>query len=171
MASSEEIVRHELHERLTEVVGHHGAAYLMARVPPMEWDHLASKDDVADLKADMADMRTELKADMADMRTELKADMADMRTELKADMADLRTELKAEIADVRAGLGAEIKDLRKDTVHEFAMVRTEMTGVKHEILGAFRAELTAAIGTQARILVVQHVVLFLAFAGFALATR
>ncbi len=143
--SSEDMVRTELHERLTDVVGPHGAAYLMARVPPMEWDKIATKEDIADVRRDIVDVR--------------------------AEIGSVRSDLKAEIGSVRSELKAEIADLRKDTVHEFALVRSEMTGLKHEVIGAFRAELTAALGQQARILVVQHVLLFFAFAGFALATR
>lgn len=125
--SSEELVRSELHERLAEVVGAHGTAYLMARVAPMEWDKLATKEDLHAVRAELA-----------------------------ADIAETARELV---------------DLRRHTEHEFALVRIEMAALKHEVIGAFRAELTASLASQARILVVQHVVLFLAFAGFALATR
>ena len=62
--------------------------------------------DIAELRAEIADVRTELKADIAALRTELKADIADVRTEI----ADVRTELKADIADVRT----EVADLRED---------------------------------------------------------
>jgi septal ring factor EnvC (AmiA/AmiB activator) len=150
--SSEELVRSELHERLTDVVGPHPAAYLMARVPPMEWDKVATKEDVHAARAEIADEIHEVRGEIAEVRSEV--------AEVRREVAEVRTELKA-----------EIHDLRKDTVHEFAMVRTEMASLKHELQGSFRAELTAALGQQARILVVQHVLLFLAFAGFALATR
>jgi hypothetical protein len=35
----------------------------------------------------------QMRADMADMRSELKSDIADMRSELKSDMADLRSDM------------------------------------------------------------------------------
>ena len=58
-------------------------------------DSVATKADIAELRADMAALRTELKGDIAELRTELKGDMAELRTELKGDMAGLRTEIQA----------------------------------------------------------------------------
>ena len=54
-------------------------------------DSVATKADIAELRADMAALRTELKGDIAELRTELKGDMAELRT----DMAGLRTEIQA----------------------------------------------------------------------------
>ena len=58
-------------------------------------DSVATKADIAELRADMAALRTELKGDIAELRTELKGDIAELRTELKGDMAGLRTEIQA----------------------------------------------------------------------------
>jgi ribosomal protein L29 len=60
----------------------------------------ATKADIAEVKTEIADLRTELKTEIADLRTELKAEIADLRTETKADNARLRNdmvELKAEL--------------------------------------------------------------------------
>ena len=54
-------------------------------------DSVATKADIAELRADMAALRTELKGDIAELRTELKGDIAGLRT----DMAGLRTEIRA----------------------------------------------------------------------------
>ena len=43
-------------------------------------DSVATKADIAELRADMAALRTELKGDMAELRT----DMAGLRTEIQA---------------------------------------------------------------------------------------
>ena len=53
-----------------------------------------SLSEVSDLatKADLAGLRAELKADMAELRSELKADMG----ELRAGMAGLRAEVRGE---------------------------------------------------------------------------
>ena len=47
-------------------------------------DSVATKADIAELRADMAALRTELKGDIAELRTELKGDMAGLRTEIQA---------------------------------------------------------------------------------------
>ncbi len=54
-------------------------------------DSVATKTDIAELRAEMAALRTELKGDLAELRTELKGDIAGLRT----DMAGLRTEIQA----------------------------------------------------------------------------
>jgi F0F1-type ATP synthase membrane subunit b/b' len=65
---------------------------------------LATKADLAELRTEIAELKTELKTEIAELRTELKAEIAELRTELKAEIAGLRTELKAEIAAVRTEL-------------------------------------------------------------------
>jgi hypothetical protein len=57
------------------------------------------------------------------------------------------------------------------TKYDLALVRTEMTALKDELLAAFRGELTAAITGQTRTLTYQSVSLFIAFALFAWAMR
>jgi len=46
------------------------------------------------------------KLDIAGLRAELKQDIAELRTELKQDIAELRTELKQGIAGVRVEMAA-----------------------------------------------------------------
>ena len=65
-------------------------------------ENVATKTDIAEVRSDMATLRSELKTEMADLRSELKTEMAELRVELKTDMAVLRTELKTEIADLRS---------------------------------------------------------------------
>ena len=82
----------------------------MAHLPPVTWQEVVTKTDLrvelnvvtsvlrgemAELRTEMADLRTELRTEMADLRTEVRTGAASLRTE----MADLRTELRTEIAD------------------------------------------------------------------------
>ena len=61
------------------------------------YDHLASKADVAKVETQIADLRAELKGDIAGLRTELKGNIAKVETQI----ADLRAELKGDIAGLR----------------------------------------------------------------------
>ena len=63
-------------------------------------DTVATKLDVAGLRADTADLRTELKTEIAALRI----DMADLRTELKTEIAALRVELKTDIANLKVDM-------------------------------------------------------------------
>jgi ribosomal protein L29 len=96
--------RMELHRRLSEVIGDEGADTLMAHLPPVTWQDVATKQDVgslgSNLRAEMADLRTELKTEMADLRTDLKTEMADLRTDLtglRGELATSGTRLEARI--------------------------------------------------------------------------
>ncbi len=53
-------------------------------------------------KADMAELKAELKADIA----EVKADMAELKAELKADMAELETRLTTDMAGLRVDMAS-----------------------------------------------------------------
>ena len=54
--------------------------------------NVATKADVAELRAEIGELRTASKADVAELRSELKADILELRSELKADILDLRSE-------------------------------------------------------------------------------
>ncbi len=77
-------------------------------------DNVATKADIAELRADIAELRAEGKADIAALRTEGKTDSAELRTGVKADIAALRTEVKADIAALRTEVKADIAALRTE---------------------------------------------------------
>ncbi len=72
-------------------------------------DTLATKTDIAEVKAEIADLRSEMKTEIAEVRAEI----ADLRTELKSDIARLENDI--------------------------AQVRTEMQQMKAELLKWFIA--------------------------------
>ncbi|MDD9819549.1 MAG: hypothetical protein OXR07_01560 [Nitrospira sp.] len=55
--------------------------------------NLATKDDLAVLRADMNTLRTEMKGDMNTLRTEMKGDMNTLRGETKSNLDALKAEL------------------------------------------------------------------------------
>ncbi|MBS1905467.1 MAG: hypothetical protein JST33_02635 [Actinobacteria bacterium] len=65
------------------------------------------KSDIADVRAELTEVKRELKSDILELRTELKGDIADGRKELKSDIADVRTELtevRRELGDVKVSV-------------------------------------------------------------------
>ncbi|MVN21106.1 hypothetical protein [Mucilaginibacter arboris] len=94
-----------LKERIGEEEARSLAEYVEAKIEKqfdLKKDVLATKQDIAELKIEIANVRNELKLEIADLRTELKTDLANLRTELKTDIANLRTELKTDIANSRS---------------------------------------------------------------------
>ena len=70
----------------------------------------ATRLDVLEVKTDVALLRNEV----AQLRTELKGDIAQLRTELKGEIAQSRAELKGEIAIVAQ---------RAEALHDKTLVR------------------------------------------------
>lgn len=52
--------RHRLHRRLDELLGPEDAATLMEHLPPSEWNQLATKSDISDLRQELRDMERRL---------------------------------------------------------------------------------------------------------------
>ncbi len=78
--------------------------------------NLATKGDIAELRAEfkgnMAELQTELKGNIGELRTEFNGGIAELRDEI----TELRTELKGEIKALNAridGLGRSINTLDK----------------------------------------------------------
>ena len=63
-------------------------------------NHLATKTDIMELKAEFNELRASTKADIM----ELKAEFNELRIATKADINELRNELKADIGELRGAL-------------------------------------------------------------------
>lgn len=80
------------------------AAAIVQTVRSAVTEGVSTKADVAEVKADIGELRAEVKADIAELRAETKADIAELRAETKADIAELRAETKADIGEVKADI-------------------------------------------------------------------
>ena len=91
----------------------------------------ATKGDLALLKTDITDLRTELKTDIADLRTELKTDIKDLAQ--KMDQKFTQTDKSL------ASLGVDVakNTLRMDTLEHNMM--EALRGFKSDLLSAFEA--------------------------------
>ncbi|WP_052608338.1 LA_3696 family protein [Leptonema illini] len=103
--------------------------------------------EMAGMRADMAEMRTELKTEMAglrsefyEMRSELKADMANLRTELKTEMAELRADMETGIAELRADMESGIAELRADMVTGHSRLQADLKGGLSELRAEMKAD-------------------------------
>ena len=73
----------------------------------------------------------------------------------RQDAGTLRTMLSSLATKEDLGLvQLDLADFKKDMTHEFALVRTEMAGMKNEIISEFRGEINAAITAQTRPLLI-----------------
>ena len=119
--------------RLCEVLGEEEANTLIDSLPPVYWEQLATKGDLAASEQRLGnEMRSgfaKVYGELHSLRTETAAEFAKVYSELHS----LRTETAAEFAKVyselhslRTETAAEFKNLRTETAAEFKSVRSEM---------------------------------------------
>lgn len=70
-----EAERHELHQRLKEVLGPDKASILMEHLPPVGWADVATKQDLEHLRQDLEHLRVATKQDLAHTETTLRAEI------------------------------------------------------------------------------------------------
>jgi hypothetical protein len=127
-------------EKLEEQHGTAFARALMRMVPPMNWEELATK------------------ADLENMAT--KADLENMAT--KADLENMAT--KAEVGAVEAQLRA----FATSVDHRFETMGVRIDAAKHEVIAVVRGELSTAVVSQTRHLIVAMTSAAVALGGLAL---
>jgi hypothetical protein len=98
--------RLNLHRKLDAVLGTEEADTLMAHLPPVTWNEVATKDDLdtlgTTLRAEMRTMGSELRSEMQMMRTELSGETQAVRGEMQTMRTELRGEMQTGFATLRA---------------------------------------------------------------------
>ena len=121
----------QLYDTVSEKIGKEGAAALASYLSKFtdervkaNIDNLVTKTEfhkeIAEIRMDIAELRSELKQDIAELRSELKQDIAELRSELKQDIAELRSEYKQDIAQLRTEIVALRADLQNEMKDGFA---------------------------------------------------
>jgi hypothetical protein len=92
-----EDARHRLYQRLEEVLGEEQATTLMEHLPPVGWADVATKNDIAQVHAEIAHLAEATAKEFA-RQAEANAKEFDhlgrtLRLEMHTNTADLRTEL------------------------------------------------------------------------------
>jgi len=133
-------------------------AVAFAEVIQINFRDLATKEDVALIRADIDRVAKELRAEIGRVGGAGKDDLDRAVVGLKRDIADLRAELKHDIAELRTELKHEIAELRKEFKHELqtmqAKNQADMLLLKW-MFGATFSGLVAVIGLLARFLLTQ----------------
>ena len=117
MSAGEE-ERLTLLSRLTEAIGADAARTIMESLPPMQWDQLATKDD---LKALEERLVTRFNGEFAKINGEMNGGFAKINGEMNGEFAKIR----GEINDLRGSISLEIAKQTRTLV--FTMVGFAIT--------------------------------------------
>ncbi|AVM55918.1 coiled-coil domain-containing protein [Capnocytophaga sp. oral taxon 864] len=123
----------QLYDTVSEKIGKEGAAALASYLSKFtdervkaNIDNLVTKTEfhkeIAEIRMDIAELRSELKQDVAELHTEI----TELRSELKQDIAELRSEFKQDIAELRSEYKQDIAELRTEIVALRADLQNEM---------------------------------------------
>lgn len=118
-----------MRELVGDLATKHDIALLKGDIERLE-AQMATKDDLVELKTEMAEFKGELKTEFAEFKSEIK-------TELASEIAGVRGDLKAEIAGLRSETAAEFASVRNEIKSEIAGLRSEFTGFKSETAAEF----------------------------------
>jgi len=103
-----DLTKADMPEAQAEALARHYANFLN--------DRLATKDDLAMLRAatkkDISELQAATKEDMSELRAATKEDMSELRAEFKEDMVSLRTELKEDITTLEHKMDGEFAAVR-----------------------------------------------------------
>jgi alpha-galactosidase len=110
--------RMELHRRLTEVLGDQEADTLMAHLPPVTWQNVATTDSVDSTRVVLATQIDALRSDVDRHVTELRSDVHGQITQLRADLGgqitELRSDLNGHVTALNSALSTGLSDLRAE---------------------------------------------------------
>ena len=146
--SALESERHALRENLAETLGPDTAGKLMEHLPPVSWDKLATKDDLAELATKMA-----TKDDLRELATK------DEVRELADKMAtkDEVRELSDKMA-TKDDLRVLSKELRAEMRDGFATAKTQssehLQSITATMIGHHRMTMLTLVGMAISIIVV-----------------
>jgi len=131
--------RMELHRRLTEVLGDQEADTLMAHLPPVTWQNVATTDSV-----DSA--RLVLTTQIDALRSDVERNLIELRSDLQTQINELRSDTERQFTDVRADLNGHVVALHAALSTGLAELREDMHRAARSIVVLF-ASLTAAATT------------------------
>jgi len=119
----------QLYDTVSEKIGKEGAAALASYLSKFTDERVKANIDNLVTKTEFHKEIAEIRMDIAELRSELKQDIAELRSEFKQDIAELRSELKQDIVE----LHTEIAELRSEYKQDIAELRTEIVALRADL--------------------------------------
>ena len=111
----------EIYDALIEAGSTEEKAKAAAAAIPVA-DQMATKEDITDVKREMAGFKVE----MAEFKAEIRQDMTDFKAEVRQDMAAFKAEVRQDIADFKAEVRQDIADFKVEVNERFAKIERQI---------------------------------------------
>ena len=113
-------------------------------------ENVATKVDIAELKAEIAESTAATKAEIAELEAATKAEITELKAATKAEIAELKTATQADIAELKASTQADIAELKASTQADIAELKistkAEIAELKVWLLGHLWVAVGVIIG-------------------------
>ena len=119
-------------------------------VEKLEYLRVAMEAQAISVKAENATLKAQVRADIADMKTEVRA----VTDSVKADIGTLKAQVRADIADMKTEVRADIASLEAQQVSHAAAIASIQRQVKTHawLLGILAAAVLSLLGLLYRVL-------------------
>ena len=141
---------HRFVKRLTEAGMEEGLAEVLAEEHMSPWiRNVATKTDVAAIRADLEDTEADIRRDLENFEANIRRDLENIEANIRRDTAT-----KTEIAMIRKDLENFEANIRRDaaTKTEIAMVRTDLEHLRRN--AATKADVANAVAAAERRLMI-----------------
>ena len=113
MTTKIELQRLELTEQLTETLGPDTAKTLMAHIPSINVEQVATKDDLKTLENCL---RTDMAAGFTEVHAKIDTGLAEVNTKIDTGLAEVNTKIDTGLAEVRSEIADGFARLMKGAV-------------------------------------------------------
>lgn len=122
--------------RLREVLGADAGEDLVTWMD----DAYGVRDEIAGVRADLAELRREALADVAELRREVRTDVAELRHEMQIGFTRMEAGVATQIAVLRQSLGEQIADTRSDLMKWSFVFRVGAVAAIAALAGVLRGQ-------------------------------
>ncbi|MBQ6773495.1 MAG: DUF1640 domain-containing protein [Synergistaceae bacterium] len=107
----------------------------MARLELLLREHFARTDkQIAEMRAENAEFRSQIKDDMQNFREEIRSDMENFKSEVRSEINSFKSEVNAKIDGLRSEMNSRFDNVQTQ-IH---VMQLDITGLKHDVANLYR---------------------------------
>ncbi len=106
----------------------------MERLELLLREHFAKTEkQLADIRADNAEFRTQMKDEMSTFKDEIRIDLSTFKDEIRMDLSTFKDEVRADLQNVRSEMNSRFDNVQA----QISVMQNDITGLKHDVASLF----------------------------------